>query len=120
MFTQPATGAIVAVDRYRPTAEMRRWLLARDQRCRFPGCGYAARDCDLDHTEDAAAGGPTDLDNLGALCRRHHVTKHQSPWTVERLEGGVFAWTSPTGRVYLDKPPPSNAAVVEDDDPPPF
>lgn len=121
VLTHPITGAILAVDRYRPSAELRRWLLARDQRCRFPGCGHPARDCDLDHTIDAAAGGPTEARNLGALCRRHHVTKHQTPWKVEQLHDGVFAWTSPTGRVYLDEPPPPNTTVQPgDDDPPPF
>ncbi|WP_433586560.1 DUF222 domain-containing protein [Microbacterium hydrocarbonoxydans] len=121
VFTHPITGAVTTVDRYRPTAELKRWLLARDQQCRFPGCGYKARDCDIDHTRDAATGGPTDLQNLGPLCRRHHVTKHQTPWTVEQLDSRTFAWTSPTGRTYLDKPPPAIIGTQTDDDqPPPF
>lgn len=121
VFTDPRTGAILTVDRYRPSAEQRRWLLARDQRCRFPGCGHPARDCDIDHTTDAAVGGLTRADNLGALCRRHHVIKHQTSWTVEQLDGGIFAWTSPTARSYLDRPPPPNTITyARDDQPPPF
>lgn len=120
VITHPITGAVLAVDRYRPSAELRRWLRARDQRCRFPGCGHLARDCDVDHTTDAAAGGPTEEQNLGALCRRHHVLKHQAPWAVEQLDGGVFAWTSPTGRTYLDRPPPPHTMIVERDELPPF
>ncbi|MFK4853012.1 DUF222 domain-containing protein [Microbacterium sp. ZW T6_19] len=118
VLTHPTTGAVTAVDRYRPSADLKRWLLARDQRCRFPGCGHPARECDIDHTKDAATGGPTWADNLGNLCRRHHVAKHQTPWTVEQLHEGTFAWTSPTGRVYLDHPPPPNTVVADDSTPP--
>ncbi|WP_311243317.1 DUF222 domain-containing protein [Microbacterium sp. WCS2018Hpa-23] len=121
VLTHPITGALLAVDRYRPSAAMRRHLIARDQRCRFPTCGYAARDCDLDHTLDHATGGATDNDNLGDLCRRHHSLKHLTPWHVERLGDGVFAWTSPTGQTYIDKPPAQNTTTVtEGDMPPPF
>jgi hypothetical protein len=121
VLTHPITGAVLAVDRYRPSAELRRWLRARDQRCRFPGCGYLARDCDVDHTTDAAAGGPTAAHNLGVLCRRHHVLKHQTPWTVEQLDGGTFSWTSPTRKIYLDTlPPPNTSTPVKHDQPPPF
>lgn len=121
VITHPITGAVLAVDRYRPSAALRRWLRERDQRCRFPGCGYPARDCDIDHTEDAARGGQTDAANLADLCRRHHVLKHQTPWTVEQLGGGVLAWTSPTGQTYIDQPPPPNTITfAESDEPPPF
>lgn len=121
VITHPITGAVLAVDRYRPSAALRRWLRERDQRCRFPGCGYPARECDIDHTEDAARGGPTEAANLGDLCRRHHVMKHQTPWTVEQLGGGVLAWTSPTGQTYIDRPPPPNTITfTENDEPPPF
>lgn len=121
VLTHPITGAVLAVDRYRPSAELRRWLRARDQRCRFPGCSYLARDCDIDHTTDAATGGPTEEQNLGALCRRHHVLKHQTAWAVEQVDSGTFSWTSPTGKVYLDTPPPPTVGTqVTDDQPPPF
>ncbi len=121
ILTHPITGALLAVDRYRPSAHLKRHLKTRDQRCRFPTCGLPARDCDLDHNHDAALGGATSEDNLGDLCRRHHVLKHHSPWHVEQLEAGIFAWTSPTGKVYLDRPPPLNTVTfTEDDTQPPF
>ncbi|WP_341977382.1 DUF222 domain-containing protein [Microbacterium sp. LWO13-1.2] len=121
ILTHPITGGLLAVDRYRPSAHLKRLLRARDQRCRFPTCGLPAADCDIDHNQDAALGGATSEENLGDLCRRHHVLKHNSPWHVEQLEGGVFAWTSPTGKVYLDRPPPPNTVIfTEDDTPPPF
>ncbi|WP_102191839.1 HNH endonuclease signature motif containing protein [Microbacterium aurantiacum] len=121
ILTHPITGALLAVDRYRPSAHLKRHLKARDQRCRFPTCGLPARDCDLDHNQDAALGGATTEANLGDLCRRHHVLKHHSPWHVEQQGAGIFAWTSPTGKVYLDRPPSQNTVTfTEDDTPPPF
>ncbi len=114
ILTHPISGGVLAVDRYRPSADLVRHLKARDLRCRFPGCGRAAVDCDIDHTSDAALGGATTLENLGDLCRRHHVLKHHSPWHVEQLGGGVFAWTSPTGKIYVDKPPPPSTVTFTD------
>lgn len=120
ILTHPVTGALLAVDRYRPGAELRRHLSARDQRCRFPTCGYPPADCDIDHHQDAALGGSTTESNLGHLCRRHHMLKHHSPWVVEALGGGVYAWTSPTGAVYIDRPPPPNTVTFREacQDPP--
>ncbi|MFT4156748.1 MAG: DUF222 domain-containing protein [Microbacterium sp.] len=111
VLTHPLTGAVLAADRYRPPESLKRRLRARDQRCRFPTCGLAARKCDLDHTGAAASGGPTREDNLSALCRRHHTLKHASPWHVRHLQGGTLEWTSPTGKVYVDTPPPPNTVV---------
>jgi hypothetical protein len=121
ILTHPITGALLAVDRYRPSADLRRHLRARDQRCRFPTCGYPPADCDIDHHHDAAHGGPTASDNLGHLCRRHHVLKHQTPWRVEPLADGLYAWTSPTGQTYIDRPPlPNTVTFAENDAVAPF
>jgi hypothetical protein len=106
VMTSPVTGAVLAVDRYRPCEALRRFLGARDERCRFPGCRQPVWRCDIDHTIDAAHGGPTCSHNLAHLCRGHHVLKHNSHWSVRQLEGGVLEWTSPTGRVYTDLPEP--------------
>ncbi|MFE7195581.1 HNH endonuclease signature motif containing protein [Microbacterium oxydans] len=118
VLTHPISGEMLAVDRYRPNAQLRRHLRARDQRCRFPGCGIVARKCDLDHNRAAASGGATCESNLSAFCRRHHMLKHHSPWHVEQRPGGVLEWTSPTGREYIDPPPPQNTVVFTDEPPP--
>ncbi|MGV2982258.1 HNH endonuclease signature motif containing protein, partial [Microbacterium sp. AGC85] len=115
VFTHPASGMVLGVDRYRPSSEMRRYLRARDRRCRFPGCRLVARLCDDDHTIDHAHGGATTVANLADFCRRHHVTKHQTPWKVRQLGGGVLEWTSPTGRIYVDRPPGVATYVTFDD-----
>ncbi|PCE15979.1 hypothetical protein AUC47_10735 [Microbacterium sp. SZ1] len=114
VLTDPVSGGMLAVDRYRPSRHLRRHLRARDQRCRFPGCRIVARRCDLDHNHDAATGGATCDTNLAHFCRRHHVLKHHSPWHVEQLSDGVLRWTSPTGRTYLDTPPAPNTVVFRD------
>ncbi|MCR2783588.1 MULTISPECIES: HNH endonuclease signature motif containing protein [unclassified Microbacterium] len=105
LFTSPTTGAVQQVLTYRPTREMRRHLDARDEHCRFLGCRRPARQCDLDHTHDAALGGPTCLTNLANLCPgRHHPVKHGTAWSVVQKADGILEWTSPTGRVYTDIP----------------
>lgn len=101
----PHTGAILAVDRYRPGAELDRFLRVRDERCRFPGCTQRPWRCDLDHTVDFALGGETRECNLAHLCRRHHVVKHATGWRVRQLGHGTLEWTSLTGRRYVDRPP---------------
>uniref|UniRef100_A0A0N4Z1D5 DUF222 domain-containing protein n=1 Tax=Parastrongyloides trichosuri TaxID=131310 RepID=A0A0N4Z1D5_PARTI len=70
VMTCPVTGTILAVDRYRPSEEIRRALRVRDEHCRFPGCRQPAHRCDADHSLAAADGGPTSLDNMALLCRR--------------------------------------------------
>ncbi|MCR2784189.1 MULTISPECIES: HNH endonuclease signature motif containing protein [unclassified Microbacterium] len=105
LFTSPTSGAVEQVLTYRPTREMRRHLDARDEHCRFLGCRRPARQCDLDHTHDAALGGPTCLTNLANLCPgRHHPVKHGTAWSVVQKAHGILEWTSPTGRVYTDIP----------------
>ncbi|MGZ0711715.1 DUF222 domain-containing protein (plasmid) [Coraliomargarita sp. W4R53] len=105
VFTHPITREVLAVDRYRPSDALKRHLRARDQHCRFPGCRMPVTRCDIDHTIDAAYGGPTEVNNLAHLCRGHHSLKHATPWKVVQHTGGILEWTSPTGRTYIDKPP---------------
>ena len=101
----PHSGATLAVDRYRPSAELRRFLRVRDERCRFPGCTQRPWRCDLDHTLDHALGGETRECNLAHFCRRHHTVKHATGWKVRQLDHGTLEWTSLTGRRYIDRPP---------------
>ncbi|TPW77179.1 HNH endonuclease signature motif containing protein [Schumannella soli] len=112
LLTDPVDGATVAVDRYRPSLEQRRHLRARDLHCRFPGCRMAAIRCELDHTIDAALGGPTALTNLAHLCQRHHSMKQFTPWRVRQHAGGVLEWISPTGRTYREDAPAPPVAFV--------
>ena len=124
VLTDPVEGTVLAVDRYRSPWPQRRFLRARDQHCRFPGCRRAAIRCEIDHTIDAAKGGPTALWNLAHLCQRHHSMKQFTRWKVRQLPGGVLEWTSPTGRIYREDAPAPPVAfapvIVPDSGPPPF
>ena len=105
ILTHPVTGAVLHVDTYQRTAAIDRYLRARDQHCRFPGCRLPAIRCEVDHTIDHALGGPTDSRNLAHLCQRHHSMKQFTAWRVRQLADGVLQWTSPLGRTYTDHPP---------------
>ena len=106
LLTQPETGAVLSVgrDRYQIPADLRRWLQIRDGTCRFPGCGRAARRCDVDHTDEWQHGGDTAHDNLAHLCRKHHRLKSLTEWKVEQVGDGALRWTSPLGKIYLTEP----------------
>ncbi|MBO3662947.1 HNH endonuclease signature motif containing protein [Microbacterium stercoris] len=107
LFRDPQTGALVTTDSYVPTAEQRRFLYARDEHCRFPGCRRAIRRCDLDHIHDYARGGKTSVCNLSGLCRAHHVVKHHSPWSCRRTSDGSLEWVTPTGQVLREQETPA-------------
>ncbi len=61
----------------------RRALVARDKGCRFPGCDCPPAWTDAHHVKHWADGGPTTLDNLVLLCRRHHRLVHEERWTLD-------------------------------------
>ena len=75
---------------------IRRALAARDGRCVFPGC--TARRCDAHHLVHWADGGPTAVDNLVLLCRRHHTLVHEQGFGVARSANGDVAFHRPDGR----------------------
>ena len=101
----PDTGTVLSVDTYRPNTKLKQFLRARDLHCRFPGCHTPTVRCDIDHTIDAALGGPTTSTNLAHLCRRHHTLKHHSRWAVAQATDGTLTWTSPLGTPYTERPP---------------
>ncbi len=106
VFLDPITGTVLAVDRRFATPAQKRYLVARDIRCRFPGCRRPATECDIDHREDWALGGKTDVENMGAFCESHHALKQAAGWTVVQMPGGRLHFTAPSGLEYDDDPPP--------------
>lgn len=98
------TGELLKVDRYRPSAEIIRFLEVRDQHCRFWGCTIPPFRADRDHTRDAALGGETSTRNLSVLCRRHHMMKHHTGLGMTRLKRGDIEWRSTLGRTVRDRP----------------
>lgn len=108
VLTHPVTGVPLALDRtrYRVPTALRRWLGITSPTCIFPGCGRAARDCDLDHLRSWAEGGPTDDDNLAPECRHHHRIRHETRWHPTFGPDGEYRWISPLGREVDADPPP--------------
>jgi hypothetical protein len=100
--TDPQTGALLDYGRetYSPPQALIDFLIARDRTCRFPGCRRSAALSDLDHAQSWEEGGTTSLDNLGALCRRHHLLKTHGGWSIESRADGSCTWTSPLGKIY--------------------
>ncbi len=101
------TGDVIAAGttRRRPTAALQHAVRATNPTCVFPGCRMPATDCDLDHIEDFANGGPTTADNLAPACRHDHTIKHQYGWTYRRLPNGTYEWTSRLGLKHSTGPP---------------
>jgi Domain of unknown function (DUF222)/HNH endonuclease len=87
---------------YRPTAAQIAFVRARDRRCQAPGCRVPARRCQVDHRIPWAKGGPTFIDNLYCLCKRHHRAKDEGGYTYHPVPGGM-QWTTPAGRTYLKR-----------------
>ena len=100
------------------TAAMWVALVARDEHCRFPECDRPATWCDGHHIHWLSRGGPTRIDNLVLLCRRHHKRLHKPGWHAKLLPDGTFEVTNPDGLVRTShppgalriKPPPNRAA----------
>lgn len=87
-----ANGDVLDVGRKTRTIPpaIRRALHARDTRCQFPAC--SARRCDAHHIEHWVDGGPTRLDNLVLLCRRHHRLLHEGGFTLRHQPDGAVAF----------------------------
>jgi hypothetical protein len=81
---------------YQLSAEMRRWIDARDRTCRFPDCRRRAIYCDADHAVEWPAG-KTSCANCGLLCRRHHNLKTSKKWRLVRNNDDSVDWHSPNG-----------------------
>lgn len=83
-----------------PTPEQRRALLARDGCCVFPGCDAHVGWLDAHHLRHWGDDGPTDLDNLVMLCRRHHRVAHRRGWSLTLDDDGWTRWTAPDGHGF--------------------
>jgi hypothetical protein len=120
LVTDPASGEVLDLGRtaYRPSAALRRFITARDQTCRFPGCSRRAISCDLDHRIGYDEAGCTDRDNLHALCRTHHNLKTQRLWCVDLHPDGSETWTSHLGFRYTKGPPRQPVADLDPPDDP--
>ena len=101
--TDPLTGNLLDYGRttYVPPQALVDFIVARDRRCRFPGCRQPARVCDIDHAIPWEEGGETSKENLGLLCRRHHRMKTHGGWKFNSFADGSCEWISPEGKRFL-------------------
>jgi hypothetical protein len=89
---------------------LRRALEARDQGCRFPGCGMPAVWCTGHHLRPWALGGVTSLANTALFCFVHHMYYlHLQHWTVTGDPNGSLRFTHPRGQLTLTSPLPAAA-----------
>jgi Domain of unknown function (DUF222) len=134
LLTDPVSGVLLDHGRttYAPPQALRDHIIARDKTCRFTTCDIDADRADIDHTDEAAAGGPTSDANSGPLHRRHHSGKTLHAWRLRQDRPGHYLWISPTRHIYEVEPEAIGTTIVEFDqvrhpipvevgaDPPPF
>jgi hypothetical protein len=97
-----ASGQVVRLEAVQDqiSRAQRRAVSARDRCCVARGCSRPPAFCDVHHLISREDGGPTTLDNLALLCRRHHVMWHQGrlqlpdldvPWLRKPLDPPMVA-----------------------------
>jgi Domain of unknown function (DUF222) len=80
-------------------------LVARDQRCRFPGCDRKPAWCEAHHLVPWEHDGPTELGNLALFCSVHHHLLHHPGWNAKMLANGDIEITRPDGDPLISEPP---------------
>jgi len=91
---------------------IRRAVIRRDQRCRWPGCDRRPAQSDVHHVKHKKDGGPTSVDSCVTLCQYHHdICVHRWGWAIDLLPDGEVRVTSPDGRVLRSHPPPPARAA---------
>lgn len=120
ILVDPVDGTPLQLDprKYPISKALRRWLLYRDQICRFPGCTRKAERSEIDHTRPYEHDGLTEEDNLAVLCKKHHRLKHNSRWRVQQIGRGALRWLSPAGRIYDTHPAPPGSRRPPPEPPP--
>jgi hypothetical protein len=99
-----AAGVVTATGSagYVPSAAVARLVRAREPHCRFPGCRQPATRCDLDHAIPWPLGATTPQ-NLGPLCRRHHMLKTHGGWRLAPATAGDRTATAEAAPEGLSK-----------------
>lgn len=84
--------------RHRVPARLRRAVMARDRRCRFPGCTMPPARSQIHHMDWWNLGGSTDLGRLIALCKFHHQRLHQGAFLLEHGDDGRVDFLTRAGK----------------------
>lgn len=82
---------------------LRAALIARDGRCRFPGCRAPVGWTDGHHIVSPKRGGTTDARNCLLLCRRCHRAVHRFGWKITMQRDGTITFAR-RGKVLASAP----------------
>ncbi len=92
-------------------SHLRKAVIQRDRKCRFPGCEQPPSICQVHHLIPWAKGGATALGNLALLCRYHHIIViHRWGWNITCHPNGTTTATAPDGRTLHSHGPPTAVA----------
>ncbi|RAX50647.1 HNH endonuclease [Arthrobacter sp. AQ5-05] len=70
---------------------MRKAILAVYGGCIFPGCTVPPEHCEIDHDDEWAKGGSTNIQDGRPFCSGHHHARHTGQITVVRDTDGLFS-----------------------------
>jgi len=79
VFDGPRRVIDVGVQRRLFDGATRRAIELRDRECFHPYCDLPAADCEIDHIQPWATGGPTTQDNGRSACGYHNRARQRSP-----------------------------------------
>jgi len=116
LFTDPVDGSVVDIDskRRRFDATLLRFIDARDQTCRMPGCDTAI--AHRDHVTRHADAGSTSAANAQGTCAEWNQLKDEPGWQVETTwpvgkgipaTNPAISITTPTNHTYNSTAPPA-------------
>lgn len=107
LLTDPIDGRLLHFGRtvYEPPDDLQDFVAERAGTCLFMHCQRPARRSEFDHHKKWRHNGTTDPDNIGPLCRRHHIAKDHGPWRLIPVGSGSVQWIDPTGHTYRVDPP---------------
>ncbi len=133
---EPITGHLLDLGRtrYKPTQELRDYILAAYPECSKPECHRHNARFDIDHAVGWHEDGSTSAANLHTLCWQDHLAKTNRHTRVRINADGTVTHTTRHGltrtsehywRTYVDnltsgRTTPTTTSTSEHDDPPPF
>jgi hypothetical protein len=109
LYTDPQSGALVAMDSHRRlfAGQLRRFLMLIHQTCATPYCDAPVRHAD--HVTPHGEGGPTNATNGVGLCQACNYTKDLPGWAATlhtRSDGSrILDLASPTGHRHRSRAP---------------
>jgi len=120
LICDPLEGRLLAMDADTRCYQgsLRRFVIWRDQRSRFPGS--SAPICEVDHLREHRRGGPTSADNGHGLDKGSHVIRDHPGVSAQalplltaaqlhklRANAPTIRWRLPTGHCYDSHPRPA-------------